>query len=428
MASVIDAVSRESVVTPGVEPVPIGSLPPLGHVPSHMHVQAVRPSRYGDPASAFKGEVVPTPSLAPDEVLVAVQAAGINYNNVWAARGYPVDQVAVRNKHGEPEDFHVGGSDASGVVYAVGRDVTGLDVGAEVVIHPGWWEASDPWIAAGKDPMIAPSARIWGYDTNYGSFGQFTRVQAHQVLPKAAHLSWEEAAAPTLVGTTAYRMLHGWAGNTVRPGDVVLVWGGSGGLGTQATQLIRAAGATAVAVVSDTERGAFAERYGAVGWIDRRQFDHWGIPPRVDDTAGQKIWTQGVRAFGKKLWEVLGQRRDPAIVFEHPGAATIPTSIFLCEAGGMVVICAGTTGYDAVVDLRYHWTRQKRLQGSHGTNDSEAKAYNDLVCAGTIDPCLGRTIRFEDVGAAHASMGRGEDVFGNVVALVGAGEPGLGRR
>lgn len=418
---------RRSVVTVGAETTPIGELPPVGVVPPRMHAQAVRPDRYGDPATAFQPEIVDTPRIGPGEVLIAVMAAGINYNNVWAARGYPVDQVAMRQKRGEPEDFHIGGSDASGIVYALGDDVTGIEIGQHVVIHPGVWDADDPWIARGKDPMIAPSAKIWGYDTNYGAFGQFARVQAHQVMPKAEHLSWEAAAAPTLVGTTAYRMLHGWAGNTVQEGDLVLVWGGSGGLGTQASQLVRAAGARAVAVVSDDERGEYAMKYGAIGYINRRDYKHWGVPPLVDDKAGQKEWSAGARAFGKKLWEIAGSREDPAIVFEHPGGATIPTSIFLCQAGGMVVICAGTTGFDAMVDLRYHWTRQKRLQGSHGTNDEQAYAYNDLIRAGTIDPVLGRTIPFSDIPRAHAAMGRGEDVFGNVAVLLGAAEPGQGR-
>lgn len=418
---------RSSVADPAAGRVPIGELPPLGQVPARMHAQVIRPDRYGDPAGAFRPELVPTPPIGPDEVLIAVMAAGINYNNVWAARGYPVDQVATRQRRGEVEDFHVGGSDAAGIVYAVGEDVDGIAVGDEVVTHPGWWEWDDPWIAAGGDPMIAPSARIYGYDTNYGSFAQFSRVQGHQLMPKAEQLSWEQAAAPTLVGTTAYRMLHGWAGNTVREGDVVLVWGGSGGLGTQAIQLTRHAGGTPVAVVSDPERGAFAERHGAAGWIDRRDFDHWGVPPSSTDADGQAAWTKSARAFGRRLWDVVGERKDPAIVFEHPGEATIPTSVFVCRPGGMIVICAGTTGYDAMVDLRYHWTRQKRLQGSHGTNDEQAHAYNELVRAGAVDPCLGRTIAFEEIPDAHARMGRGEEVFGNVAALVGAGQPGSGR-
>ena len=419
---------RTSVVTPGAEITPIGQLPPIGVVPSHMHAQVVRQDRYGDPSTAFVSEVVETPAIGADEVLIAVKAAGLNYNNVWAARGYPVDQIGTRQRRGEPEDFHIGGSDASGIVYAVGSAVQNVAIGDEVVVHPGVWDADDPWIQAGKDPMVASSAKIWGYDTNYGAFGQFARVQSHQVLPKAEHLSWDEAAAPTLVGTTAYRMLHGWAGNTVQEGDLVLVWGGSGGLGTQASQLVREAGGQAIAVVSDDDRGAYAMKHGALGYINRREFDHWGVPPLVDDTEGQKAWSAGARAFGKKIWEIAGTRQDPAIVFEHPGGATVPTSIFVCAPGGMVVICAGTTGFNAMVDLRYHWTRQKRFQGSHGTNDAQAIAYNELVRAGKIDPCLGRTVAFGQTGEVHAAMGRGEDVFGNVAILVGASSPGEGRR
>ena len=419
---------RRSVVNSGAEPVEIGSVPPVGEIPAKMHAQVVRPSRYGEPASAFEPEVVDTPPIAPDEVLISVMAAGINYNNVWAARGYPVDQVALRQKQGETEDFHIGGSDLSGVVYAVGDEVDNVAVGDNVVVHHGYWLPDDPWVQAGKDPMLAPSARIWGYDTNYGSFGQFSRAQAHQVMPKAEHLTWEEAAAPSLVGTTAYRMLHGWAPNTVQSNDVVLVWGGSGGLGSQAVQLAAHAGAIPVAVVSDDERGQYAQKLGAVGWINRKDYDHWGIPPRVDDAAGQKAWGASARAFGKKLSEILGERRDPAIVFEHPGQNTVPTSIYLCATGGMVVICAGTTGFDAVVDLRYHWTRQKRFQGSHGTNDEQAYAYNELVRQEAIDPCLGKVRPFTEIGAAHEAMARGEEVFGNAVNLVGAAEPGQGRQ
>jgi crotonyl-CoA carboxylase/reductase len=409
-------------------PFTMPQLPPVGEVPATMTAQVVRQDRFGDPASAFAIEEVQTPPLGPDDVLVAVMAAGVNYNNVWAARGIPVDVIGMRQRAGEPYDFHVGGSDASGIVYAIGEAVTGIAVGDEVIVHPGYWDADDPWIASGRDPMIAPSARIWGYDTNFGAFAQFARVQSHQVLPKADHLTWEEAAAPTLVGTTAYRMLFGWAGNELRADDVVLVWGGSGGLGTQAIQLARHAGAIPVAVVSSADRGEHCVTLGAEGWIDRNDFGHWGIPPHWEDAAGQKAWTGEARRFGKAIWEVAGSKRSPAVVFEHPGEATVPTSIFVCDAGGMVVICAGTTGYSATVDLRYHWTRQKRLQGSHGTNDAQAIAYNDLVREGVLDPCLGQVLGFDEVGAAHAAMADGTLPPGNTVVLVGAAEPGQGRR
>jgi crotonyl-CoA carboxylase/reductase len=404
------------------------ALPAVGEVPSRMVAQVIRQDRLGDPRDAFRIEEIDTPQIKADEVLVAVMAAGINYNNVWAAQGIPIDVIAVRQRGGDEADYHVGGSDAAGIVYAVGAEVSEVAVGDEVIIHHGWWDRDDPWVLGGRDPMIAPSARIWGYETNHGSFGQFTVAQAHQCLPKPPHLSWEEAAAAPLVGTTAYRMLFGWAPNAVARDDVVLIWGGAGGLGTQAIQLVAHAGGIPVAVVSDAARGELCVSLGAAGYVDRSAFDHWGIPPHWTDEAGQKSWTAAARAFGKAIWDIVGSRRNPAIVFEHPGEATIPTSIFVCDGGGMVVICAGTTGYSAMVDLRYHWVRQKRLQGSHGANDEQARAWGRLLYDGVIDPVLGRVMRFEEIGQAHQDMADGRHANGNTAILVGATEPGQGRR
>ena len=395
-------------------------MPPLGDVPAQMRAQVIRPERYGDPQHAFVEEMIDTPRARRGEVLVYVMAAGVNYNNVWAALGRPVDVVAARQKAGEAEPFHIGGSDASGIVWEVGEGVKGVRVGDEVVAHCGVWDDADPWITGGGDPIVAPSARIWGYETNWGSFAQFTRVQAHQVLPKPAQLSWAQAAAYMLVGATAYRMLCAWPPHTLRKGDVVLIWGGSGGLGCQAIQIARAKGAIPVAVASGPERGEFCKRLGAVGYIDRSDFDHWGVIPDWRDAAAYGKWLEGARAFGKALWERLGEKRNPRIVFEHPGEATIPTSIFVCDNGGMVVICAGTTGYHAAVDLRYLWMRQKRLQGSHFANDEQCAALNDMVSRGEVDPCLSRTFGFAEVGLAHQLMYENRHPMGNMAILVGA--------
>jgi crotonyl-CoA carboxylase/reductase len=391
-----------------------------------MLAQTIRSSRLGDPLHAFKIEEIDVPSPAEGEVLIAVMAAGINFNNVWAARGVPIDVIAARRAQGSPYEFHVGGSDASGIVYAVGAGVTNVKVGDEIVVHPGYWNPQDPHVKAGKDPMLAQSAQIWGYNTNFGSFGQFALAYEHQILPKAKHLSWELAAAPTLVGTTAYRMLHGWKGHEVESNDVVLVWGGSGGVGSQAIQIAKIAGAIPIAVVSDAGRGEYCKSLGAAGFIDRSEFTHWGQPPHWTDEVGQKQWTAQARAFGKKIWDILGERRSPRIIVEHPGEDTIPTSVFCCDAGGMVVICAGTTGYSAVVDLRYHWVRQKRLQGSHGTNTEQAIAYNELVRAGKINPCMGEVRPFDQIGQAHQDMLNGKLAHGNTTILVGAARKALG--
>ncbi len=402
----------------------LGEIPPLGLVPARMLAQLLRSDRLGEPVEAFRSEEVDVPEIGPRDVLLYVMAAGVNYNNVWAARGIPLNVIQARQKAGAAEEFHIGGSDASGVVWKVGAEVTNVAVGDEVVVHCGTRADDDPHVLAGKDPMLAPSARIWGYETNWGSFAQFARVQAHQCLPKPPHLSWEEAAAFMLVGATAYRMLHGWRGNEVAPGDPVLVWGGAGGLGSMAIQIVRAAGGLPVAVISSPEKEEYCRSLGAVGVINRRDFTHWGMLPHWRDEAAYGKWLAGARAFGKAFWDALGEKRNPAIVFEHPGEETLPTSAFVCETGGMIVICAGTSGFNATLDLRYHWMRQKRFQGSHFANDAQARGINDLVTARKVSPCLSRTFDFAETGACHQLMRDNRHPHGNMAILVNATERG----
>jgi crotonyl-CoA carboxylase/reductase len=406
----------------------LGETPPLGEVPSRMLAQVIRQERFGQPMQAFRTEEIPTPAdLRPDEVLVWVMAAGINYNNVWAGLGSPVDVIKGHQRDKDwPDDspFHIGGSDASGIVWKVGSAVTNPKVGDRVVIHCGMWKADCPVVQAGTDPMFSPTFRIWGYENSWGSFAQFTRVQAHQCLPKPEHLSWDAAAAYMLVGATAYRMLMSWPPHTVRSGDVVLVWGGAGGLGCQAIQIARAAGGIPVAVISRDDKIDFCTKLGAKGTINRKQFSHWGMLPHWKDGAAYGEWLKGARAFGAALWEAVGERRSPRLVFEHPGEDTVPTSIFVCDTGGMVVICAGTTGYNATLDLRYHWMRQKRFQGSHFANDDDARALNDLVRARKVDPCLSQTFRFDEIPHVHQLMHDNRHPHGNMAVLVNATAPG----
>lgn len=410
----------------GKEIYEIGEVPPLGYVPKYMYAQVIRAERFGPPTKAFQIEKIPVPTLGPNEVLVYVMAAGINFNNVWAALGVPVNVIAARQKAGyDPSDFHIGGSDASGIVWAVGRDVKKVKVGDRVVIHCGQWDPDCPAVQRGEDPMFDPSFKIWGYESNWGSFAQFTKVQDHQCMPKAKHLTWEGAAAPTLVGATAYRMLMGWPPHTVRPDDVVLIWGASGGLGCMAIQIVKALGGIPVGVVGDDKKKDFCMRLGAKGVINRKNFSHWGQMPHWTDTEAYSKWAAGCRAFGKAIWDILGERRNPRIVFEHPGEDTVPTSIFVCDSGGMVVICAGTTGYNAVVDLRYLWMRQKRFQGSHFANDEQSYAFNQLVIDGKIDPCLAETYSFEQIPHTHQLLHENKAPEGKMVCLVGAPRAGM---
>jgi crotonyl-CoA carboxylase/reductase len=291
-------------------------------------------------------------------VLVYVMAAGINYNNVWAGLGIPIDVIGARNKQGEPEPFHIGGSDASGIVYKVGKDVTNVKVGDEVVIHCGCGAATTP----GSRPATTRCTRRpsgSGATRPTGAASPSSPRCRPPVHAQAQAPDWEEAAAYTLVGATAYRMLHGWP-EQLRQGDPVLIWGGAGGLGSMAIQIAKAAGAVPVAVGPTRTSSTTARSWAPRAASTARTSTTGGMLPHWKDTVGYGKWLKGVRKFGKAFWDVLGDKRAPTIVFEHPGETTIPTSIFVCDTGGMVVICAGTTGYNATVDLRYLWMRQKR--------------------------------------------------------------------
>src|SRR3954471_14912924 len=238
-----------------------------GELPATMAAWVIRQEREGEPLQAFQVEEIEVPEPGAFEVIVRVMAAGVNFNNVWAALGQPVSVFG----YGDHPEYghHIGGSDASGVVWKVGEGVTRWKPGDEVVIHCNQASYEDPEVH-GLDPMAAPSQRIWGYETTWGSFAQFTKVQAQQLLPKPAHLTWEEAASYGLVYFTAWRMLI--RQTQLQAGQRVLIWGAAGALGVFATQICRAAGAECVGVVNSEDKGDLVMQLGAKGYINRNEF------------------------------------------------------------------------------------------------------------------------------------------------------------
>ncbi len=389
-----------------------------GTLPEKMAAWVIREEREGEPKDAFQIEEIEVPHPGAFEVIVRVMAAGVNYNNVWAALGQPVGVW----RYGDHPEYghHIGGSDASGIVWAVGEGVTKWKPGDEVVIHCNQASYEDIEVH-GLDPLAAPSQRIWGYETTWGSFAQFTKVQAQQLIPKPHNLTWEEAASYGLVYFTAYRMLIDQC--KMQAGDKVLIWGAAGGLGVFATQLCKITGAEAVGVVSSPEKGKLLEELGITGWIDRNEYK--GMMRTGDENPEQeKARFKESRRFGKAVKEILGD--DPNIVFEHVGQATFPTSVLTVKPFGKVVICAGTTGYNLDFDVRYLWMRQKQIIGSHFANAYECYRANELIEQNLIRPVLWRTMGFDEVGEAHQLM-RDNKHLGKISILVGAKEAGEGK-
>ncbi|MCF6304870.1 MAG: crotonyl-CoA carboxylase/reductase [Rhodobacteraceae bacterium] len=396
----------------------IGEIPPMGHVPKQMYAWAIRRERHGVPDKSFACEIVDTPTLDSHEVLVFVMAAGVNYNGVWAGLGTPVSPFDI---HQQP--YHIAGSDASGIIWAVGDKIKRWKVGDEVVVHCNQDDGDDEECNGG-DPMFSESQRIWGYETPDGSFAQFTRVQAQQLMRRPTHLTWEESACYTLTLATAYRMLFGHRPHTLKPGQNVLVWGASGGLGSFAIQLINTAGGNAIGVISDESKRDFVMSLGAKGVINRKDFDCWGEMPTVN-TDEYKTWFANARKFGKAIWDITGKGNNVDVVFEHPGQATFPVSVFVVKRGGMVVICAGTTGYNLTMDARYLWMHQKRVQGSHFANLKQASQANQLMIERRIEPCMSEVLPWGQIPDAHTKMMNNEHKPGNMAVLVSAPTTGL---
>ena len=390
-----------------------------GELPETMAAWVIRPEREGEPNDAFKLEQIALPEPGAFEVIVRVMAAGVNFNNVWAALGKP---VSVFDYGDHPQwGHHIGGSDASGVVWKVGEGVTRWKPGDEVVIHCNQASYEDTEVH-GLDPLAAPSQQIWGYETTWWSFAQFTKVQAQQLLPKPPNLSWVESSAYGLTYFTAYRMLVDRC--RIQAGHNVLVWGAAGGLGVFAIQLCKAAGANAVGVVSSDEKGELVKQLGAVDFINRGEFA--GMMRKGGESAEEeRARFKASRAFAKRVKEILGDA--PEIVFEHVGQATFPTSVLVVKPFGKVVICGATSGYNLDFDVRYLWMRQKEILGSHFANAYECMRANQLMAEGKIRPVLWQAMGFEGVPGAHQLLHENKHL-GTISIMVGATDSEEGKR
>ncbi|MDQ1249729.1 MAG: crotonyl-CoA reductase [Actinomycetota bacterium] len=384
------------------------------------------PSRDKDPRKTLHLDDVPLPELAAGEALVAVMASAINFNTVWSSIFEPVSTFGFLERYGRTHadakrhdlPYHVLGSDLAGVVLRTGPGVNAWHPGDEVVAHCLSVELESP--AGHNDTMMDPEQRIWGFETNFGGLAELAIVKSNQLMPKPAHLSWEEAASPGLVNSTAYRQLVSTNGGAMKQGDTVLIWGASGGLGAFATQYALNGGAIPVCVVSSPEKAEIVRSMGAELVIDRKAggYKFWAD----ETTQDPREW----KRFGKDIRDLTGGE-DIDIVFEHPGRETFGASVFVTRKGGKIVTCASTSGYMHEYDNRYLWMNLKRIIGSHFANYREAYEANRLIEKGMIHPTLSKAYALEDTGQAAYDVHRNLHQ-GKVGVLVLAPEEGLGVR
>src|ERR1700678_1359654 len=351
-----------------------------------------------DPRKSLHVGDVALPELAPDEAYVAVMASSINFNTVWTSIFEPLptfgflDRLAKEGAWGARHalDYHVVGSDASGVVLRVGSAVRNWKPGDKVTVHCNYVDDQDP--SAHDDSMLAANQRIWGFESNFGGLADLAVVKANQLMPKARHLSWEEAAINALCNSTAYRMLVSRNGAEMKQGDKVLVWGASGGLGSYAVQHVLNGGGTPVGVVSSPDKVELLHDLGVEAVIDRKAagYRFWSD----EHTQDESEW----RRLGKDIRGLVGA--EPEIVFEHPGRQTMGASVFACKRGGTIVTCAATSGYMIEYDNRHLWMKLKTIKGSHFANYREAWDANELICRGKVVPPLSAVFPLAEVGEA----------------------------
>jgi crotonyl-CoA reductase len=383
-------------------------------------------SKEKDPRKSLHVDDVPLPELGPGEALVAVMASAINYNTVWTSIFEPLPTFGFLERYGRVSPltkrhdlpYHIVGSDLSGVVLKTGLGVHTWKPGDEVVAHCLSVELESP--DGHNDTMMDPEQRIWGFETNFGGLAEIALVKSNQLMPKAAHLTWEEAASPGLVNSTAYRQLVSRNGAGMKQGDNVLIWGASGGLGGFATQYALNGGAVPVCVVSSDEKAEICRRMGAELIINRSEQDYrfW----KDERTQDPQEW----RRFGSDIRELTGGE-DVDIVFEHPGRETFGASVYAARKGGTIVTCASTSGFMHEYDNRYLWMNLKRIIGSHFANYRESWEANRLIAKGMIHPTLSRAYPLVEVGQAaldvHHNLHQGK-----VGVLCLAPQEGLGVR
>ena len=359
-------------------------------------------SKDKDPRRSIHVGEVATPELAPDEVYLAVMASSINFNTVWTSIFEPIStfgalkRLARESEWARRHDlpYHVVGSDASGVVLRVGSAVRNWKPGDRVTVHCNHVDDQDP--SAHDDSMMAANQRIWGYETNFGGLADLAVVKANALMPKPAHLSWEEAAVNALCNSTSYRMLVSANGARMKQGDVVLIWGATGGIGAYATQYVLNGGGIPVCVVSNAEKAEILRNMGVEHIIDRAAagYRFW----KDEHTHDESEW----RRLGKDIRDLCGE--DPDIVFEHPGRSTFGASMYVTKKGGTVVTCAATSGFMMEFDNRYFWMRLKKLVGSHFANYKESYEANRLIAKGMIHPVMSQVFDLEQTGEAAYQM------------------------
>lgn len=339
-------------------------------------MKAVLMRAHGGP-EVVRVEELPDPEPGPGQVVVAVKAAALNHLDVWVREGWQGLKLSFP---------HVFGSEAAGVVEAVGPGVDGARAGDEVLVNPSFGCGRCERCLSGQENLCR-SFTIYGEHVPGAQAERFV-VPARHVLPKPARLSFEEAAAVPLTFMTAWHALVVRA--RVRPGETVLVHAAGSGVGVAAVQIAKLFGARVIATAGSDAKLERARALGADEVVNYERQDFLKEVKRLTD------------------------RRGVEVVFEHVGKSTWERSILSAALGGRIVTVGATTGFDPLTDLRHVFYRQLSILGSTMGTAGDVAQVLRFVEEGKLRPVVDRVLPLAEARAAQELLSSRAQ-FGKIV-------------
>lgn len=333
-----------------------------------------------DPRQVVKIEDIDMPKPKSNAVLIKVEAASYNYNDLWGIWGEPI-------KIPMP---HISGSDAAGTVVEVGENVTmNIKVGDRVVVHPNLTCRLCSECTDGKE-YDCRGRMVWGFQTGplWGAFAQYTYMPEVNVVKIPDNVSFNDAAAISMVGMTAWHMLVTRA--SIQPGQTVLIMGGGSGMGIAGIQIAKLYNCNVIATAGNKEKMDKCLKLGADFVVNHRESD-WHIKVR------QITNKQGVD-----------------VVYEHIGKSVFQQELTLLKMGGTLVSTGATTGYDSAIDLRYLFFKGVNLLGATQGTKAGLEEVIRWVSKGKIKPIIDTVLPFSRMVEGHLKMADSQ-LFGKIL-------------
>ena len=337
-------------------------------------MNALRIHENGGPY-VLKWESIPDPTSNSNDVLVEIKSTAMNHLDIWVRSGMPNCPLPM-----------ILGSDGAGIVSDIGDSVSQFSIGDAVIIQPLVWCGECRFCKTGRQNYCT-SMGIFG-ETQNGTMSEYISVPEKNVRRKPANLNFDEAASLALAGQTAYAMLVRRA--NLQPGETVLIWGASSGVGSMAIQIAKQLGCTVIATAGSDEKVDAAKNLGADYSVQYKNADVGSTVKDLTDGAGVDV------------------------VFEHVGAATWKTSLKCLAKGGRLVTCGATTGPKVEVDLRHIFIKQQSILGSTMGDLASLDEVVSLAESGAVTPVIDSIHKMENGSDAHRRLESGE-AFGKVI-------------